>query len=176
MQQAAPVVAVEHAIDDVAERRILRGADVLEHADRHEGIAPAVDRSIVVAHESHEMVKALAGRARFLANSSCSAEMLYARTGDAVVPRHVQRQRAPAAARLDDVFAGLKPQLAAHVVELRALGVLERRVRPVVVRARIDEVRVEPEPVKVVAQIVVRERCWRESARDTLRSRRPPRW
>ena len=42
-----------------------------------------------------------------------------------MVPRHVERQRAPAAAGLDDALAGTQPQLAADVLHLGDLRVLE---------------------------------------------------
>ena len=45
---------------------------------------------------------------------------------DAVLARHEQRQRAPAAPRLDHALARLQPELAADVVHLRELRVLER--------------------------------------------------
>ena len=74
---------------------------------------------------------------------------------DAVLARHVQREGAPSAAGFDDLLAGPEHQLAADVVELRALRLLQRGVRRVVVRAGVDHLLVEPQAVEVVAQVVV---------------------
>ena len=74
----------------------------------------------------------------------------------AVVPRHEQREAAPAAARFDDAFAGLQPQLAAHVVHLGLLRLLERHPGLGEVGAGVlQRFAVEPDRVKIVAEIVM---------------------
>src|SRR4029453_10135425 len=72
-----------------------------------------------------------------------------------VVLGHVERERAPAAARLQHAFARAQAQLAADVLELGALRLLERDARILEVRARVDEILVEPARVEVVAEVIV---------------------
>ena len=127
---------------------------MLQHAHRHEGVVLAADVAVVVLDELDLSGEPLARR-------------LLARVGDLlvrdverahphpVVARHVQRQRAPAAARLHHPLAGPEAHLAAHVVHLRLLGLLQRRLAVLVVGAGVDHALVEPEPVEVVAQVVV---------------------
>ena len=74
---------------------------------------------------------------------------------DAVVLGRVQDQPAPAAADVEEAFAGAQTQLAADQVELGELRVLQRVAGVAEVGARVDHARVEPEPVEVVADVVV---------------------
>ena len=50
VQQAAAVLR-QRAVDDAAERRVVRRADVLEHADRDERIVVAAHVAVVVLDE-----------------------------------------------------------------------------------------------------------------------------
>ena len=63
---------------------------------------------------------------------------------NAITPCHVQRQRAPAAAGLDHRFARPQPELAADMVHLRHLGLLERHRRLGEISARVEQLLVEP--------------------------------
>ena len=75
----------------------------------------------------------------------------------AVVLGGVQRERAPAAADVEQPCAGAQPELAAHQLELVVLGVLER-VRGVVVgpeRTGVRHPAVQEQGVEVVGQVVV---------------------
>ena len=74
---------------------------------------------------------------------------------DAVAARHMERQRPPAASRLDHGLARLQPELPADQVELGALRLLERDVGMLEIRAGVDHLVVEPRPVEVVAEVVV---------------------
>ena len=51
------------------------------------------------------------------------------RHGHAVVLRHVQRQRSPAAAGFEHFLAGLQPQFAAYVIQLGELRLFQAAVR-----------------------------------------------
>src|SRR6202050_5319144 len=149
-----PAAAAEAALRDVTERAIVLYAYVLEHAHGDEGVVAAVDVAIVVQHVLDTPGEPLALRP-------------LARPGDlllrdvegayphAVFARHVQRQRAPAAAGFDDGLAGFQLQLAAHVVHLGDLGLIERGSRRRVVRAGIGHGAAEPQRVELVADVVV---------------------
>src|SRR5256885_4113379 len=50
------------AVRDAPERRVVRQAHVLEHADRHEGVVMTGDVAIVVLHVLHARAEALARR------------------------------------------------------------------------------------------------------------------
>ena len=72
-----------------------------------------------------------------------------------VLACHVDRERAPAAPRLDHPLPGPELELPAHVVHLGSLRLFEGGVLVRVVGARVDHLLVEPEPVEVVAEVVV---------------------
>jgi len=67
----------------------------------------------------------------------------------------VPHQRAPAAADIEKALARRQPQLAADVVELGPLGRIDVFPAGLEIGARIDHLLVEPEPVEVVADVVV---------------------
>ena len=75
----------------------------------------------------------------------------------AVVLRGIQAHRAPAAADVEQAHAGTEAQLAAHELELVALGVLDgvARVVRAPVAARVGQVRVEDQLVELVGEVVV---------------------
>jgi hypothetical protein len=100
---------------------------------------------------------------------------------DAVVARHVQRQRAPSASRFDHGLARRETQFPADEIELGDLRFLERGIGAREIRARVDHVAVEPARVEVVAEVVVaadrRPRaiaCAFEQALRGVPLRRPP--
>ena len=128
--------------------------DVLEHADRHERIEFAVDVAVVVLDELHAVVQSFGPRA-FARIGDLLGGYVVGLHRDAVVLGHVQRQRAPAAARFDHRFAGREAQLAADVVELRCLRLLQRHRGVGKIGAGVDHVPVEPELVEIVADVVM---------------------
>ena len=75
--------------------------------------------------------------------------------GDAVVPGHVECQRAPAASGLHHPSLRPQLQLPAHVLHLRALRVFEARAGRREVGAGVYHLAVEPQAVEVVSEIVV---------------------
>src|SRR5437899_11267150 len=68
---------------------------------------------------------------------------------------HVKGQRAPATACFHDTRPGLQLHLTAYVVQFRDLRFLKRCTGRRIISAGIDELRVEPEPVKISIKIVV---------------------
>src|SRR4026209_2173024 len=76
-------------------------------------------------------------------------------SGDAVVLRRVDHESSPSASDVEESHAGLEPELAADVVELCNLRSLEIVVVVTEVGTRVDHSRVEPQLVKVVADVVV---------------------
>ena len=60
------------------------------------------------------------------------------------MPCHVQRQRAPAEARLNHMLARPQPQFAADVIHLRPLRLFECQFGIGEVRAGVHELLVEP--------------------------------
>ncbi len=143
---------------------------MLEHADRDKGVALPADVAVVLLDELDTTgqpchPRAVSGVVGLLARDGERANR------HAVVPRHVQRQGAPPAAGFDDPLIGAQPELAAHVVQLGPLGVLQRHLRRRVVGARVDHVAVEPEAVEIVAKIIVMVQARPGSVH---RVRRPP--
>jgi len=68
----------------------------------------------------------------------------------------MESQRSPAATGLDHLFSWLEAQLPAYIVKLCGLGFFESRRGRRKVRARINELGIQPEPVEVVPEIIVR--------------------
>src|SRR6185295_3267318 len=56
---------------------------------------------------------------------------------------------------VEEALAWIEPQLAADVLQLARLGVVESRVLGREVRAAVDELPVEPEPVERIGDVVV---------------------
>jgi hypothetical protein len=153
VQQTAPF-RLEPAIDQLAELRVVAPAHVLEHADGDERVEAALRAAVVVLDELHPTAEPTAQR-RCAREADLLGRHVEGLHRDAVVLGHVERERAPAAAGLEHALARPQPQLAADVVELRLLRLLEREPRVLEVCARVDEVRVEPALVELVAEVVV---------------------
>ena len=150
----APSVGLERARRHLAEGAVVVDAHVLQHADRDERVVLALDGAVVGLHELDLLREAEPRRA-----FACVPDLL---VGDverphlrAVFTRHVNGERAPAAPRLHHPLPGPERELPADVVHLGPLGLLEGGVLVRVVRARVDHLLVEPEPVEIVAEVVV---------------------
>src|SRR5882724_8445324 len=99
--------------------------DVLEHSNRYECVVLAGDVPIIVLDELNAgaeplAVGPLAGKRNLRARDVESAHL------DAVVLRHVDRETSPPAAVLDDAFTGPQPHLAADVIHLGHLRLIQR--------------------------------------------------
>ena len=150
----APPVRFQHARRDLAERAVVVDPDVLEHADRDERVVLALDGAVVVLDELDLTIEPERRRAR--------ARVPDLLVGDverpdvcAVLARHVDGERAPAAPCLDHALPGPQLELPAHMVHLGLLRFLEGGVLARVVGAGVHHFLVEPEPIEVVADIVV---------------------
>ncbi len=129
-------------------------SNVLQHPHRNECITLSRNVPVIVFDEFHA-----AGQPQFF-GAPAGEEDLFAGNverpdGYAVTARHVQSQGAPPAACLDNALPWLELQLSADVIEFGGLRFLQRRRRRRKVGARINKLRVEPEPVKIGVQIVV---------------------
>ena len=80
MQQAAAAVPADGAAQHLGERRERAPADVLEHADRDEGVEGPGDVAVVVLDELDAAGEPLARRARSRAQRNCSRDTLNAWT------------------------------------------------------------------------------------------------
>ncbi len=123
MNQASPL-ARQYAPHHAAEFGKILPPDVLEHADRDEGIAMAADISVIVFNEFHPVRQPLLPCA-----AACECQLLPrdvegAHLG-AVTTRDVQRQTPPPATGLHHRVPGAKSKFAAHVIHLADLGLLE---------------------------------------------------
>ena len=79
----------------------------------------------------------------------------HAATDDAIMLRRVDQHRAPAAADVEQRLAGLQAQLAADVVELVELRLVDVVGEILEVSAAVDHPLVEEEPVELVRNVVV---------------------
>ncbi len=153
--EQSPAAVSDQPMNDASQLAVVLASDVLQHAHRDKSVESAFRAAVIVLDEFDKTIKAfvagaLAGMAQLLPRD---VESFHAHT---VIARHVQCQRAPAATRLDHRFAGLKTQLAADMVHLGCLRGFERHRFPREIGAGVDQPRVEPHPVKVVPEVVVR--------------------
>ena len=133
----------------------LRQADVLEHADRADGVVRTV---VHVAEVGEAHLDAVAQAA--LGGPLAGQLGLRTRERDAdgvhaVVLGRVQQHAAPPTADVEEAHAGLEVELAADELVLVRLGVLQRGGVVVPHRAGVCERRPEHHPVEVVGDVVV---------------------
>src|SRR5882757_6076349 len=127
---------------------------MLQHAHRHEDIGALPDIAIIVFDEFDPVLQTLGTGAvarefqLFLGDVECAHFR-------AIAPADVQRQASPAASGLNDAIARRDSQLAAYVLHLGDLRLLEGRVGARVIGAGVGHGRAEPQRIKVVAQIVM---------------------
>ena len=98
-------VRLQASLDQVGEHSEVALADVLEHSHRHERVVASRDVPVVVLDEFDAALQAAApGRLSRVAD--LLLRQVERAHHDAVVLGHVQCERAPAAAHLDDGLAG----------------------------------------------------------------------
>ena len=153
VNQPAPV-RLERTVDQTTQLGKVADADMLQHADRNEGVKPATNLAIVVFEELHPIAQPLGLRA-FASVGQLLAGDVERPHAHAVLPSHVQRERSPTTTGLDHRFSRLQPQLAADVIQLRHLSFFQRQVRPRVIRAGVNELLVEPLLIEFIADVVV---------------------
>ena len=78
-----------------------------------------------------------------------------AHAAHAVLPGGTDQQSAPAAADVQQAFVRCQCELDQRVVDLGLLGFRQRHVRPGKVGTRVAHAVVEPEPVEVVAKVIM---------------------
>ena len=126
----------------------------IEHADGSKDVVLAVDVAPVVLDKLNAVLQplaegALAGVLDLLVRDVIGPD------GYAILPRHVQGQAAPAATGFDHGFARPQPELAADVVELGRLRGFQAGVGRGEIGACVGQRVVQPEFVKVIADVVV---------------------
>lgn len=154
VEKPASRLRLQHTLDGRAERRKVSAADVFQHADRYEDIEVTGDIAIVVLDEFDAIEELFRGGA-FAGKADLLARDVERLDPCPVMSGHVQRQRAPAAAGLDDRVPRLQLQLAAHQIELGDLRCLERRFRRVEQRAGVDELAIQPQLIEIIPEVVV---------------------
>ena len=76
---------------------------------------------------------------------------------DAMFSCRPAHERAPAAADVEQAFASLQTQLAADVLQLVALSLVQRVIRRLEIAIRVDPLGIEPESIERVGHISERE-------------------
>src|SRR5215471_4044234 len=123
MYQSAPATP-EAAARDAAECRVVLEPNVLEHADRYEGVVLAADVAVVVLDVLDAPGEPLA-RSALARPHDLRVRDVECSHAHAVAACHVHRQHPPAAAGLDHALARLEAKLARHVVHFRHLRLIE---------------------------------------------------
>ena len=147
---------LEQAVDLGEVGRQLGPADMLEHAHRGDLVERLVVRKAAVVEQVHPYPP---GQAALL-DDLVDVGVLVAAEGDAarlhaVVLGRVQQEAAPAGADVEEALAFLQHQLAADVLQLGFLRRGQVHAGVAVIGAGIDPLRVEPEGVEVVGDVVV---------------------
>lgn len=131
-------------------------ANMLEHADADHLVEATILGQVTVVEDLQVdlvsqalLLDPLAAQLQLLL-AQCDAKHL-----GAILTGGEARQPAPATTDIQQVIPSLQAQLAAQVVELVLLGLGQGVVRLLEVGTGIDHVRVEPQLVELVGQIVV---------------------
>src|SRR6185369_11431130 len=112
----------------------------------------AADVPIVIQHEFNRRTEPLALRP-FASERNLLLRDVESANFDTVALRHVDGEASPATSRLNDTFAWFEAHLAADVVHLRNLGLVERRSWSWVVGAGIRHRLTQPKRIKLVADV-----------------------
>src|SRR6185312_62302 len=147
-------VRADRALCDLAERRIILHTDMLEHPDRDEGVVVPGDVPVIVLDVLDPIGEPL-GRGALAREAHLLVRDVERAHFHPVVPRHMQGERAPPEPRLDDRLTRLQAELAADVVHLGSLRLIERRRLLWVIRTRISHRASEPERIELVADVVM---------------------
>src|SRR5271163_2155376 len=114
-----------------------------------------VDRAIIAQFELDEIAEAHSldrGRGEI----ELRLRKRHAMALGAVDVGRMTNQAAPAAADVEQSIAGLQTKLAADLVELCYLGILERNLRGFEIPARVNHLRIEKESVEGVRHVVMK--------------------
>lgn len=148
------------ALHDAVVRRQVGQSDVLEHADAGDFVVNRFARQIAVVAQLHRdaVLQAFGADARLGVLELPLAQRDAVRV-HAVRARSPARQGAPSAPDVEQAFAGPQTQLAADVIELVALRLIERVLGRLEIAARIHALLIEPQPVEGVGHVVVKRDC-----------------
>ena len=113
----SPAVIGQHAVDDIAEFVIAFNIDVLQHTHRHENVEFTGDIATFVLGKLDTLVQLFPAGA-FACIGNLLAGQVIGLDRHAMITRHVQCQRTPAAAGFNHPLTGFKPQLTADVFQV----------------------------------------------------------
>ena len=129
-------------------------ADVLDHADRGDGIERS--RELAPVHHLHVYAIGETRRLDVLARElSLGRGQRHGLDEDTVATRRVDRERAPATADVEDMLALAQSELLAHELELGLLRLLERARPAREDRAAVGHRAIEEEGEEFVGDVVV---------------------
>lgn len=121
-----PALIADGSMDHGSECRVVLRSHVLQHSHGHENIELAGHVSIIVFDELDPVIQVL-----FVNASLRTTNLLMGNIErfhmDTVIARHMEGQRSPTAAGLDNRFSWLEPQLPASIVQLCGLSFFESR-------------------------------------------------
>src|SRR5215472_270798 len=142
-------------LNHTSELPVMVEANVFKHADRAENIELLAEVAVVVFDklDSPRYALAFGPLARILDLLARDIERLHFH---AVVLRHVDGERPPAASNLNNSFAGLQAQLTAHHFQLGFLRRLQGGFWFGEVSTGVEHSLVQPEAIEVVRKIVVK--------------------
>ena len=127
---------------------------MLEHADRRDLVEAAVELGIGF-HLDGDAVFQTLGADAFARERGLRFRQRDAVADDAVVLGRMDKHRAPAAADVEQPLARLQPELAADMVELVGLRLVDAVGEIGEIAAAVDHAFVEEEPVEVIRDVVV---------------------
>ncbi len=133
-----------------------RNPYMLEHADARDLVVERVLRQveIVAQLDAHAATESACGDLAFHVLELVARQRDPGRV-DAVHFGRPEQQRSPAAADVEEPLAGSKPKLAADVVELGCLRIVQSGPIGRKIGARVDHPPIEPEPIERVRYVVV---------------------
>src|SRR5258708_1445996 len=153
VQQAAPAFA-DGALDREPQIGVVRLANVLQHSHGDKSVKVPAHVAVIVLNELYLSVEpfvfgALPGKSELLAGNIEGLDL------HAIVSGHVQAQSSPSAAGFHNLFSRTQPQLARHQIQLGPLRFFQGAVLLREIGAAVDHLRIEPEPVKIIGEIVM---------------------
>src|SRR5258708_5754235 len=148
---------------------------MLQHAYGDKGVKLPADVAVIVLNELHLAVESFAFGA-LPRKSKLLAGNIECFDPHAIVPGHVQTESSPSASGFYNFLSRTQPQLAAHQVKLRSLRFFQTCILLREIGAGVDHLGVEPEPVKIIREIVMMADVASGSAQAVrLFKRQPPR-
>src|SRR6266545_4269576 len=142
---------LEQAVNGLEVRRVIGGADMLEHADRGDLVEIALDQRIVLQFNGYLFLESEA-RDLVLGVGELLLGERHPERVDAEMPGGVTDERAPAAAYVEQAIARLQAELLADHVELVVLRGCQIVVPVAEVGAAVDQLGIEKERIERVGK------------------------